>query len=81
MPILVKKNNTTNVTWNVEHVASCTVIGTNGDSWTGISGTEVSGPIPTQTVFTLNCIALAGSGAPNVTRSTTVNIIPTFQEK
>lgn len=80
-PILVRKNNTTNVTWNVEHVASCTVIGTNGDSWTGLTSTKVSSALPAQTIFTLNCKALVGSGAPDVTRSTTVNVVPTFMEK
>jgi hypothetical protein len=79
-PILVKQSKTTNVSWNVEHVSSCTISGTNGDSWTGLIGTKVSGAINAQTVFTLNCAALAGSSAPNVTRTTTVNIVPTFIE-
>ncbi|MBI5003917.1 hypothetical protein HZC00_02395, partial [Candidatus Kaiserbacteria bacterium] len=47
----------------------------------GLTGTKVSGPIPTQTIFTLNCTPLPGSGAVNATRSTTVNIVPVFQEK
>lgn len=80
-PLLVPSGNTTHVSWEVRNVSSCSVSGTNGDSWTGLTGAEVSGPINTQTVFTLHCIALAGSGAANVTRSATVNIVPVFQEK
>lgn len=80
-PKLVRSGNTTNVSWEVTGAASCTVTGTNGDSWTGLTGTKVSRAIPTQTVFTLHCFALQGSGAADVTRTTTVNILPTFQEK
>ena len=80
-PTLVKQGKTTNVSWNVEHVATCMVIGTNGDSWNGLTGTKVSGPIPAQTVYTLRCLPLPGSNAPAITRTATVNIVPTFREK
>ncbi|MBI2030962.1 hypothetical protein HYT05_05045 [Candidatus Kaiserbacteria bacterium] len=80
-PKLVSKGNTTNVSWEVKHVSSCTVTGTNGDSWTGLKGTKLSGPISSQTIFSLICQPLSGSAAGAVTRSTTVNITPTFIER
>ncbi len=80
-PLIVNQGHSTNVSWEVRNVSSCTVSGTNGDSWTGRTGTKVSGAINAQTIFTLHCTALAGSGAANVTRTATVNIVPVFQEK
>jgi hypothetical protein len=80
-PLIVNQGTPTNVSWEVANVSSCSVSGTNGDSWTGLTGTKVSGAINAQTVFTLTCTALSGSGAPNVTRTATVNIVPVFQEK
>ncbi|MBI2030307.1 hypothetical protein HYT05_01650 [Candidatus Kaiserbacteria bacterium] len=80
-PRIVNQGSTTNVSWEVRNVSSCTVSGTNGDSWTGLTGTKVSGPINAQTIFTLHCTALPGSGAFDVTRTATVNIVPVFQEK
>ena len=77
-PRLVRKGNTTTVSWDIEDAASCTVTGTNGDSWTGVSGSHVSSPITTTTVYTLNC----SSTVPGFTytASATVNIVPIFQE-
>ena len=80
-PLLVKQNATTNVSWEVKYASSCTVTGTNGDSWMKLSGTKISGPIPAQTIYTLTCKPLAGSNASTVVKTATVNIIPTFQEK
>jgi hypothetical protein len=79
-PLIVNQGTPTNVSWEVRNVSSCSVSSTNGDSWTGLTGTKVSGAINAQTVFSLTCAALAGSGAPNVTRTATVNIVPVFEE-
>ena len=34
-PTIVPKGKTTRVFWNISNVSSCTVTGTNGDSWSG----------------------------------------------
>lgn len=80
-PLLVKRGSTVDVSWDITHVASCTVTGSNGDSWTGLTGNKVSRPITVQTIFTLRCPALSGSGAADVSRTATVNIVPVFNEK
>jgi len=79
-PSLVPRGATTKVYWNVENVESCTVEGTNGQSWTGASsasGGEVTGAINQRTTFTLSC---TGGGETSITESASVNIVPVFQE-
>jgi len=80
-PLLVKQGNTVTVSWQVQNVTSCTVRSNNGDSWTGLSDVQISRPINHQTIFTLHCLALSGSGAADVNRTATVNIVPVFKEK
>jgi hypothetical protein len=53
------------------------VTANNGDSWTGLSGSETSRPIMAQSIYNLDCTRLEGS---HLRKSTTVNIIPVFQE-
>lgn len=77
-PSLVKSGGTTLVTWQAREVTSCTVTGTNGDSWTGTSGEQTSGTILDETTYTLNCIAFDGS---TLTDTVTVIIAPTFKEE
>jgi len=79
-PLVVPAGNSSTATWEVKNVSSCSVTTTGGDSWTGLTGTKVSRPIFNQTVFTLTCQPLPGSGAEPVTRTATVNIVPVFQE-
>ncbi len=81
LPTLVQKGGTTRVTWSATNVASCTVTGTNGDSWTGTSGSQTSSPLHAQTIFTITCQGFPGATPPTVTRSTTVNIVPDFHEE
>lgn len=76
-PILVQRGNTTIVHWEASNVSSCTVTGTNGDSWGGFSGTQTTSVINVQTTYTLRCTGLDGS-ALEVTR--VVNILPVYQE-
>lgn len=77
-PTLVRQGDPVSVNWNVTSVRSCTVTGTNGDSWSGASGSQNSGPIIGQTVFTLTCTGLDDS---TITRTTSVNIVPIFNEQ
>lgn len=75
-PRLVRNGETTELTWNVSDADTCTVEGSNGDSWTGISGTQTSSALQSQTIYTLSC---SGEGGTLIDTET-VNIIPVFQE-
>ena len=79
-PALVRKGDTTKVSWSVVHALSCSVNGTNGDVWSALSRIDqVSGPIIAQTIYTLSCLDLGGlSAAP---QKKTVNLVPVFQER
>lgn len=81
LPVLVRKNATVQVIWNGQNVSSCTVSGTNGDSWTAASGNQTSGPIPAQTVYTITCQGVAGSSPASISSTITVNIVPEFIER
>lgn len=76
-PQLLRSGELTQVTWSATNVSSCSVSGNNGNSWTGTSGSQISSPIVTQTVYTLSCAGLDGS---TFIQSATVNLIPIFQE-
>jgi len=80
IPSLVRSGNTTKVHWSTQCVVSCSVSGSNGDAWSGLTsplGGETSRPITAETTYTLSCRALDGA---TLTKSATVRIIPTFQE-
>lgn len=82
LPKLVRSGNTTQVKWSIDNASSttCTVTGTNGDSWPGLaSGTKTSSAINQQTIYTLHC---NGSAVDILTfdAQATVNIVPTFKE-
>jgi hypothetical protein len=81
VPNLVNPGSTVSVYWNVSNAQSCTVTGTNGNSWSGLSSPstgETSSPITTQTTYTLSCQAYGTS--PNVVESQTVNLTPVYKE-
>jgi hypothetical protein len=80
-PTIVPKGKTTRIYWNISNVSSCAVTGTNGDAWSGsTSGNpgKTSSAINQQTVYTLSCTALDSS---TYQESTTVNLVPAYQEK
>jgi hypothetical protein len=82
VPNIVKQGESTHVHWNVSNAQSCTVTGTNGDSWTGEaspSNGQTSGPITSQTTYTLACTAYGTN--PNINESRTVNVAPSYQEQ
>jgi hypothetical protein len=71
---------TTQVHWDVANVDSCTVTGSNGDSWAGDSSGasgQTSSPILQQTLYTLSCDASDGS---SILETVTVLLIPIFNE-
>jgi hypothetical protein len=91
IPSLVAGGDSTELHWNIGNVSSCTVSGTNGDSWSGATagcdGTTCSsgaGGIETdaifeQTVYTLSCQPLS-STEPVLTETEIVDVIPIFIE-
>lgn len=80
-PSLVRVGATSQVHWGATRVTSCTVAGTNGDAWTGITsplGGELTASIRGEVVYTLTCLDRSGG---TQTKKAVVTIIPSFQEK
>jgi hypothetical protein len=80
-PSLAARGSSVKAYWHLDNVASCTVAGTNGDSWSGVAapaGGATSAPIQGRVDYTLSCLAL--DGAP-YTESVTVNVLPVFRER
>jgi hypothetical protein len=78
IPLLVHQGDTTQVSWTSVNARTCTVTGTNGDEWKGVSGSKTSSAISHQVAYTLACVM---NDDQHITRSTVVNIVPTFQER
>lgn len=80
-PTLVQRGETVSLEWSVKNVraGSCTLSGTNGDSWklTGTSGAQTSSAIQSEATYTLSCTDLNGK---KVNVSKTVKIAPAFRE-
>ena len=82
IPSLVHSGDITTISWTGTNVTSCTVHGTNGDSWSGTSSSgKTSSTILGQTIYTLHCIGYQYAYPPTVDKQAIVNIIPTFQEQ
>ena len=80
LPSLVHSGDTTKVDWSATNVASCTVTAPNGDLWNTINsivGGNTSKPITAATTYTLTCLDLQNQ---TLTKTATVNILPSFQE-
>ena len=83
LPALLTQGDSSHVYWNVTNAASCTVSGTNGDSWSGLfSGTsgKTTSPIQGETTYTLHCVAIPNATPPTLDESATVSVRPSFQE-
>ncbi len=88
-PVLVRSGETVAVDWAAQNVESCTVRGTNGDGsgtnatglWDTTIGSKTSSPITEQTIFTITCQGFSDSSPASVARSTTVNVVPIFEEQ
>ncbi|MHB8660601.1 MAG: hypothetical protein ACYC75_01495 [Minisyncoccota bacterium] len=80
VPSVNAPNNRTTLAWSTNdpsHTTSCSVLGGNGFSASGISNSGIdSGPITDQTVFLINCQM---TDSPNIYSSVIVNIAPNFQ--
>ena len=82
VPDLLQSGETTQVHWSVADAQSCTVTGTNGDSWSGLSSPtngDTSKAITGQVTYTLSCTAYGSN--PNVSETEAVNLTPVFEEK
>jgi hypothetical protein len=80
-PPLVPTNTTTQVSWNVDHTASCRVYGDNGDESYGTgTGEETSSPITETTRYTLECANLLGTGTTTVDVEV-ASLVPTWIER
>lgn len=78
-PTRVRQDGMTEVTWSADYALSCTVEGTNGDSWTGTTNTQLSSALEFQTVFTLTCMNLDGTEEFELD-SVTVQVLPDLYE-
>lgn len=81
-PSIVRTGDATRLFWNVVNATSCTIEGTNGDSFTGIdsgAGGTVTGAISQQTLYTLSCVN-AATDPSSISETVTVNILPVFCE-
>ena len=74
----VQFGNSTLIIWSAENVNSCSVTGTNGDSWSGISGSQNTSAITEETTYTLTCLDVEDH--PTSPQSVTVSLIPVFEE-
>lgn len=77
-PIRVRIGDTTVITWSAGSVNSCSVSGTNGDSWQGTSGSQNTSAISEQVVYTLSCLDVENSTTNP--QSVTISLIPVFEE-
>jgi len=80
-PTLIQSGEMASIQWQAQNVASCTVTGTNGDNWTGLTGTQTSKPITGQTIYTIVCQGFPGASPQSASDSTTINIAPEYQEQ
>ena len=69
---------TSTITWNTTNGIYCQVTGTNGDSWTGMSGSRVSSAIMQNTTYTLRCSDVLG--ATSTVGTTNVTLVPLWKE-
>lgn len=84
MPRLVSKDSRVRLYWNAVNAQSCTVTGTNSDSWSALSSGskgQLSSPITGRTTYTLFCRAYEGATPATITEQIVVNIVPVFQEQ
>lgn len=78
-PPFARPTDTVSLIWTAENTQSCSLTGTNGDSWnlSGESGSQTSSPLLVETVYTLACTDLSDN---SVQTSVTVKLLPSFEE-
>lgn len=84
IPLIVKSGETTNISWQGTNVQSCTISGSNGNSWSctgqacSATTTKSSSAILGQTIYSLRCL---GPKNMQISKSVTVDIVPNFREQ
>lgn len=76
-PRLVHSAATSTIAWTTTDSYFCTVTGTNGDAWTGTTGSRVSTTISTPATYTLVCGGPAGT---TTVGAVSVVLVPSWQE-
>ncbi len=80
-PALIKPGDTSIIYWALENVLTCSIGGTNGDSWdwsiVGSQTQQSTSVINTDTTYTLSCTDLNGNA---VSDSAKVRLVPNWQE-
>ncbi len=77
IPSIIRAGESTTIHWNISNVSSCSVTGSNDESWSGTSGSKTSSVIYVQTIYTLSC---TGYNNSHISETATVYILPGFQE-
>ena len=81
-PALVKRGQSTKLSWTSQNASACAVTGTNGDSWTGLSATnKPSSALNGITAFTLHCDALRGATPAFIEKNVTVTVRADWSEE
>lgn len=79
-PALVRSGNTSTLHWSVTNATACAISGSGLDlQGLGITGSTLTGPVTSKSVYTLTC--LNGSGGPSTSSNTFVNLVPTTIEQ
>lgn len=76
-PGLVRSGDSVTLMWSATDVSSCTVAGSNGDTWSGTSGNEISSAITVETTFVIACEETDGD---SVSETEVVKLVPSFEE-
>ena len=82
-PELLPEGTPTRLYWSVENMESCTIGGTNGQSWSSASSGSSGQPtanINEQTLFTLSCTGYPGASPATLSDTAVVNVLPVFEE-
>ena len=77
-PTYIVNGSSTAVTWSASNVKSCSVSGTNGDAWSGTTGTRTSRALTHATTYTLLCTDLSDA---QVAKSIKVRVRGTVKEE
>jgi hypothetical protein len=76
----VRRGSTVNVSWSTLYASTCTVSGTNGNTWTPASSSAaVSSALNNEVTYTLACQPVGG-GAPVELDTERITLIPTIKE-
>ena len=77
-PSLIRPGDSVSITWTATNVisGSCSVTGPNGFSASGESGTQSTGPITSESTYTLTCSTSTGTVSSQVTVRVTPIITP-----